>query len=144
MRDDKPVEPDEIVPPGGTTTGSIQVRRLVDDLVRLLPNLVKLVARLLKDPSVPRRSKLLLGAAAAYMASPVDLIPEVIPVVGFADDVLVVLFALDNLIRKAGPEMVEDYWDGPGDLLSIVSEGLGLARSVIPRRVRFLMERIAG
>jgi uncharacterized membrane protein YkvA (DUF1232 family) len=144
MRDGKPVEPDEIVPPDGTSARTMQVRRLVDDLVMLLPNLVKLVARLLKDPRVPRRSKLLLGGAAAYMASPIDLIPEVIPVVGLADDLLVILFALDNLIRKSGPEIVEEHWDGPGDILSMVTEGLGLARSVIPRRVRFLMDRIAG
>jgi len=112
--------------------------------VLLLPNIVKLVARLLRDKRVPRRSKIALGIAAAYVASPVDLIPEVIPVIGWADDVLIMLFALDGLIDRAGPEVVQEHWDGPGDLLALIRDALGVSRSIMPRRLVQVLDRLSG
>jgi uncharacterized membrane protein YkvA (DUF1232 family) len=110
----------------------------------MLPNLVKLVGRLLKDPRVPRRSKVALGLAAAYVASPVDLVPEFIPVIGWADDVIFLMFAIDSLIERAGAEVVEEHWDGPGDLLGMIREVLGVARSIVPRRLSRALERLSG
>lgn len=137
----KRLRPDDVLPPEGA---SIQVRRLLADSALLLPNLVKLVTRLLRDPRVPRRSKITLGMAFAYVASPVDLIPEMIPVLGWADDVLLVMFALDSLIDRAGPEIVDEHWDGPGDLLALVREVVGLSRSVLPRRLGSFIDRLSG
>jgi uncharacterized membrane protein YkvA (DUF1232 family) len=110
----------------------------------MLPNIVKLVARLLKDPRVPRRSKITLGLAAAYVASPVDLIPEIIPIIGWADDVLIVMFAIDSLIERAGEEIVEELWDGPGDLLALVRDVVGLSRNLVPRRLSRVLDRLSG
>jgi uncharacterized membrane protein YkvA (DUF1232 family) len=110
----------------------------------MLPNLVKLVGRLLLDPRVPRRSKITLGLAAAYVVSPVDLIPEVIPVIGWADDVLLVMFAIDSLIDRAGPELVDEHWDGPGDLLSLIREVVGVSRTVMPKRISSVIDRLSG
>ncbi|HUF15319.1 MAG TPA: YkvA family protein [Acidimicrobiia bacterium] len=135
------VRPDEVLPPDGT---SIQARRLVTDAVMMMPNIVKLIARLLKDPRVPRRAKITLGLAAAYVASPIDLIPELIPVVGWADDVLIVMFAIDSLIQRAGPDVVDELWDGPGDLLSLVRDVVGLARNVMPKRLGQIIDRLSG
>ncbi len=137
---DQSVRPDEVVPP----SGSVQARRLVGDAVLLLPNIVKLVSRLLSDPRVPRRSKIALGAAAAYVASPIDLIPDIVPVVGWADDLIFLMMALDSLIDRSGTEIVEEHWDGPGDLLSLVEDVLGLARSIVPKRIRSLFDRLSG
>lgn len=136
------VRPDDVIPPGGGS--SIQARQLAKDAVLMLPNLVKLVGRLLKDPRVPRRSKVALGLAAAYVASPIDLVPEFIPVVGWADDVVFILFAIDSLIERAGPEIVAEHWDGPGDLLAMIREVTGVARSIIPKRLTQALERISG
>lgn len=135
------VRPDEVLPPDGR---SLQGRQLMQDAVLMMPNLVKLVARLLKDPRVPRRAKITLGIAAAYVASPVDLIPEMIPVIGWADDVLIIMFALDSLIHRAGDDVVEELWDGPGDLLALVRDIVGLSRNVIPRRISQLIDRLNG
>lgn len=110
----------------------------------MIPNLVKLVGRLLADPRVPRRSKIALGAAAAYVASPIDLIPEFIPVIGFADDLIVLMMALDALLSRTGPEIVEEHWDGPVDLLSLVEDILGLARNAVPTKLRSLFDRLVG
>lgn len=135
------LRPDEVLPPDGV---SIQGRRLVTDAVMMMPNIVKLVGRLLRDPRVPRRAKITLGLAAAYVASPIDLIPEVIPVVGWADDVVLMMFALDSLIERAGPEVVAEHWDGPGDLLSLVRDVVALSRSMIPRRLSRILDRLSG
>jgi uncharacterized membrane protein YkvA (DUF1232 family) len=110
----------------------------------MIPNLVKLIARLLADPRVPRRSKMALAAAAAYVASPIDLIPEVIPVIGWADDLIFIMMALDALIARSGPEIVEEHWDGPNDLLGLIEDVLSLARNVVPRRLRSLFDRLSG
>lgn len=135
------VQPDDVLPPEGR---SIQSRKLVTDAVSLVPNLIKLISRLVKDPRVPRRSKIVLGLAAAYVASPIDLIPEVIPVVGWADDLLFLMLAIDSLIERAGKEVVEEHWDGPVDLLSVIREVIAAARMVLPKRITAVIDRIAG
>ena len=137
---DHTVRPDEVVPP----KGSVQARRLFGDAALLIPNIVKLVGRLLADPRVPRRSKIALGAAAAYVASPLDLIPDIIPVVGWADDLVFLMMALEGLIHRSGPAIVEEHWDGPGDLLSLVQDVMGLARNMVPKRIQSLFDRLSG
>ena len=122
----------------------MQTRRLIADAASMVPNIIKLIGRLMLDPRVPRRAKLTLGMAAAYVLSPIDLIPEVIPVIGWADDVLILMFAIDALIDRAGPEIVDQHWDGPGDLLSLVREVVGLSRSVFPKRLSSMMDRLSG
>ena len=135
------VRPDEVLPPEGR---SLQGKKLLTDALTMMPNIIKLVGRLLRDPRVPRRAKIALGIAAAYVISPIDLVPEVIPVVGWADDVILVLFAIDSLIERAGPEIVEEHWDGPGDLLSLVRDVVGVSRNVVPRRVALILDRLSG
>ncbi len=139
--ENKRIRPDEVLPPDGT---SLQGRQLVTDAVLMMPNIVKLIGRLLRDPRVPRRAKITLGLAAAYVASPIDFIPEVIPVIGWADDVLVLMFAIDSLIERAGDDVVEELWDGPGDLLALVRDVTGLARNLVPKRLSNIIDRLNG
>ena len=108
----------------------------------MIPNLVKLVGRLLLDPRVSRRAKITLGLAAAYVVSPLDLIPDMIPIVGWADEVILIMFAIDSLIDRAGPEVVEEHWDGPEDLLAMVREVVGLSRQILPRRFGSAVDRL--
>ena len=135
------IRPDEVLMPDGD---GIQVRQLAKDAVLLVPNFVKLVARLLADPRVPRRSKIALGMAAAYVASPIDLLPEFLPVLGWLDDLLILSYVLDRVIQRAGPELVEEHWDGPGDLLGLIRDVFGMAGNVIPRRLRIVIDRLHG
>lgn len=135
------VRPDEVVPPGGK---SVQGRQLIQDTILIVPNIVKLVGRLLADPRVPRRSKIALGAAAAYVASPIDLVPDIIPVIGWADDILFLLMAVDGLITRSGPEIVEEHWDGPVDLLTLIEDVLSLARGIVPGKIRGIFDRLNG
>ena len=135
------IRPDDVIPPQGEP---IQNRQVVLDAVLMIPNLVKLIGRLLTDPRVPRRAKVVLGFAAAYVASPIDLIPEFIPVIGWADDLLILVYALDSLIDRAGTEIVEEHWDGPGDLLSLIREIMGMGRNLVPKPLSRVIERLSG
>lgn len=122
----------------------MQLRALARDSVLMLPNLVKLLARLIKDPRVPRRSKLVLMAAIGYVMSPIDFLPEVIPVAGILDDLFIIVFALNHLIERAGEEVVLEHWDGPQDLLGMMRSVLSTANDLVPAKIRKLLGRLAG
>lgn len=136
------IRPDEVIPP--QSGGSIQVRQLAKDAALMLPNLVKLLSRLVKDPRVPRRSKLVLLAAVGYVISPIDILPEFIPVAGILDDLFLVAFALNHLIERAGEEIVVEHWDGPQDILEMVRSTLGTINDFVPQKIRKLLGRLAG
>lgn len=135
------IKPDEVIPPTGSNAA--QLRVLARDLALLVPNMVKLLTRLLRDPRVPRRSKLLLGGLVAYLASPIDFIPDVIPVLGLADDVLLAVYAINHLVEKAGEEVVLEHWDGPQDLLDMVRSVLDAVGQMVPRPIRKWVDRLS-
>jgi uncharacterized membrane protein YkvA (DUF1232 family) len=92
------------------------------ELAVLLPNLIRLFHGLVRDPRVPRRTKWLLLLGLAWFASPVDLIPEFVPVLGPLDDAVVAALILRHILRVAGRDVVEDHWAGdPATLRRILS-----------------------
>lgn len=119
------------------------MRRLARDAVLLVPNLLKLLGRLMRDPRVPRRSKLVIAAALAYVVSPVDFIPDPL-FVGLTDDLLVAAFAINHLVNAAGEEVVLEHWDGPRDLLDVIRGTLDVSSALVPVRLREITRRIAG
>jgi len=88
-------------------------RALARELATLIPNLTRLFAGLVRDPRVPRRAKVVLGVAALYLAMPIDLVPDFIPVVGQLDDAIVAAVALRYVVRVSPPDIVAEHW--PGD-----------------------------
>src|SRR5215208_2527737 len=80
---------------------------------RFVPDCVVLFRRLLGDPRVPRRRKLLLAASIGYLALPFDLVPDFIPVAGQLDDAIIVVLALRAVLREGGPELLAEHWPGP-------------------------------
>ena len=88
-------------------------RALARELATLVPNLARLFAGLVRDPRVPLRAKVVLGATALYLAMPIDLVPDFIPIVGSLDDAIVAAFALRFVVRASSPEIVAEHW--PGD-----------------------------
>jgi uncharacterized membrane protein YkvA (DUF1232 family) len=105
-------------------------RRLPDgtakELARFLPACVTTVRRLRRHPAVPRRAKLAMGFAGLWVLSPIDLIPEFLPVIGPLDDVVVVALALRYAARRVPRDVVLEAW--PGDR-RIVERLLGPART---------------
>jgi uncharacterized membrane protein YkvA (DUF1232 family) len=89
-------------------------------LVRFVPDCLVLVRRLLGDRRVPRRVRLALGAVLAYLLSPIDLVPDFVPVAGQLDDALLLALALRLLLRASGPEIVRERWPGPARSLEVV------------------------
>lgn len=89
-------------------------------LAGFLPDCVVLLTRLAQDDRVPRRGKLVLALAAAYVAFPIDVVPDFIPVAGQLDDAVVVALALRIVLRASGPALVEEHWPGPAASLSVV------------------------
>jgi uncharacterized membrane protein YkvA (DUF1232 family) len=82
------------------------------DALRLLPDLLRLITRLARDPSLSRGVRLRLALLGLYLALPIDIVPDVIPVLGYADDAIVVAFVLRGVVRRAGPEVIARHWPG--------------------------------
>ena len=87
-------------------------RTAARELATLLPNLLFLFRGLFRDPRVPRRSKLVIGVAIAWIVSPIDLVPEFLPVIGPLDDAIVAALVLRHVIRAAGRDVVAEHWRG--------------------------------
>ena len=81
-------------------------------VVRLIPDCLVLARGLLGDPEVPRRCKLALVGLIAYLASPIDLVPDFLPVVGVLDDAILVVLTLRWIVRRAGPDRATRHWRG--------------------------------
>ena len=96
------------------------------DAARLLPDLVGLVRRLAGDRSLPRSSRVTLAVLLAYLVFPVDLVPDFIPVLGYADDAIVVALALRRVVRLAGAGAVERHWRGSDAGLAVVRRLAGI------------------
>jgi hypothetical protein len=90
--------------------------------LRLLPDLLRLLRRLAADGTLPEGSGLLL----AYLVVPIDLVPDFVPVLGYADDAIMVAWVLRSVVRRAGPEPVRRHWPGSPDGLAAVWRLCGL------------------
>jgi uncharacterized membrane protein YkvA (DUF1232 family) len=100
-------------------------------VLRLLPDLLRLVRGLAVDREVPRGVRVRLVLLLAYLASPIDLVPDVVPVLGYADDVLVVALVLRSVVRRAGRDALASHWTGTPEGLAAVERLAGL-RSHLP------------
>jgi uncharacterized membrane protein YkvA (DUF1232 family) len=89
-------------------------------LAGFIPDCVLLCSRLLRDPRVPGRKKLLLVLLVGYLALPFDLVPDFIPIAGQLDDVIVVALVLRSLLRGGGEPLVRAHWPGPESTLALV------------------------
>nr|WP_082945852.1 YkvA family protein [Mycobacterium sp. E1747] len=98
----------------------------LQDLVRLLPDVLRLLKRLAADRELPRRIRVVLVALIAFVVSPIDLIPDAIPVIGFADDVIIVGLVLRWISRSAGPDALARHWPGTPDGLATLCWLCGL------------------
>lgn len=96
------------------------------EALRLLPDVVRLLRRLAADRSLPRSLRWRLLGLLAYLALPIDLVPDVIPVAGYSDDVLLVAWVLRSVVRTAGPDALDRHWPGTPAGLAVVRRLAGL------------------
>lgn len=110
------------------TIAALSIRRSRDALIqiaRLVPTCLALFRDIMRDPTIPRRTKLVPALVVVYLANPIDLIPDFIPGLGHLDDALIVAWALRHLVASAGRERVASHWKGDTDTLERI---LRLAR----------------
>jgi len=101
---------------------------LLREALRLLPDVLRLVRRLAADSSLPRGVRIRLGLLMVYLALPIDLIPDFIPVLGYADDAIIVTAVLRGVVRRAGLDAVRAHWPGTDDGFAAVVRLTGLDR----------------
>jgi uncharacterized membrane protein YkvA (DUF1232 family) len=88
------------------------------DLLRLLPDVLRLVHRLAGDGTLPRGVRVRLWLLLGYLALPIDLVPDFVPVLGHADDAIVVALVLRSVVRHAGAAAIDRHWPGTPDGLA--------------------------
>jgi uncharacterized membrane protein YkvA (DUF1232 family) len=105
-------------------------------LLRALPDIGRLIARLAVDPSLPRTAKIALAAAAVYLLSPLDLIPDFIPLVGYLDDVVLAAILIDGILNYVDRALVLKYWPGTPQSLERLARAARLLAAWVPRRIK--------
>ncbi len=99
---------------------------LLKEAVRLVPDVLRLLRRVASDPASPRGVRVRLWLLFVYLAIPFDLIPDFVPVLGYADDAIIVALALRSVVRRAGPDAVRRHWPGTADGLAVLWRIAGL------------------
>lgn len=92
---------------------------------QFVPDLVRLLRDLAREPDAGRATRTRIGLLLVYLASPIDVIPDFIPVLGYADDVLVIALVLRSIVSRAGPAAVESHWSGSEAGLRLVRQLAG-------------------
>jgi uncharacterized membrane protein YkvA (DUF1232 family) len=93
---------------------------LLSETLRVLPDAIRLLRRLATDKSVAVAVRVRLWLLFVYLAMPIDVIPDFIPVLGYADDAIIVAAVLRSVVRRAGPEAIRRNWPGTTDGLATV------------------------
>ncbi len=88
---------------------------LLSESLRLLPDLLRLLRDVAADSTQPRGVRVRLGLLLAYLAMPFDLVPDFLPVIGYADDVVVVVWTLRSVVRTVGVDELRRHWRGSDD-----------------------------
>jgi uncharacterized membrane protein YkvA (DUF1232 family) len=99
---------------------------LLGEALRLLPDLLRLLRRLAADAGVPRAARVRLWLLLGYLAIPIDLVPDFVPVVGYADDAIIVSLVLRSVVRRAGAPVVRRHWPGTDNGLAALGRLTGL------------------
>jgi uncharacterized membrane protein YkvA (DUF1232 family) len=98
------------------------------EVLRLLPDLLRLLRRLAADPSLPRGVRVRIWLLLGYLALPIDLVPDFIPVIGYADDAVIVMLTLRSVARAAGLTGLRAHWPGTDDGFAALVSLAGLSR----------------
>lgn len=111
------------------------------EALRLLPDVIRLLRRLASDKELPRGVRARLVLLLIYLTIPIDLVPDFIPVIGYADDLIIVALVLRSVTRRAGPQALEKHWPGTPTGLATVRRISNLP-SPQPRTVPKMVEHI--
>jgi uncharacterized membrane protein YkvA (DUF1232 family) len=112
------------------------LRRRMKELLLLLPNLVKLLVRLLRDSRVSRADKVILAGTILYVIAPLDFLPDMIPFIGQVDDAYLVAISVLRILNRADEKVVSAHWEGSIDIKRLVGSIVDVATVFLPQRIR--------
>ena len=112
------------------------LRSRMTNLLLVIPNMLLLSARLMVDPRVPAKERLLVAGAIIYAFVPFDFIPDMLPFVGQVDDAYLIALTLLRLMTVTEPHVVREHWRGGGDVVELIGSTALLAGRLLPRRIR--------
>jgi uncharacterized membrane protein YkvA (DUF1232 family) len=99
---------------------------LLREALRLLPDVLRMIRRLAADETLPHGVRIRLALLLGYLAIPIDLIPDFVPVLGYADDAIIVTAVLRSVVRRAGLNAIRAHWPGTDDGFAAVVRLTGL------------------
>jgi len=108
----------------------------VKALLRALPAIIRTLRALAVDPVLPKTTKIALLAAVLYLVSPVDLIPDFIPVVGYLDDLIIAAILVDGILSFVDRGVILKYWPGSPELLERIARSAHVLAAWVPRRLK--------
>ena len=114
----------------------LNLRSRMSNLLLVIPNLLLLCARLMVDPRVPAKERLLVAGAIVYAFLPLDFIPDMIPFVGQVDDLYLIGLTLLRLMSVTDPRVVREHWRGGGDVVELIGSATLVAGKLLPKRIR--------
>jgi uncharacterized membrane protein YkvA (DUF1232 family) len=118
---------------------------IMRDLLLFIPNLVRLLFALLKDPRVSSADKAILAGTIIYVIAPIDVIPDFIPFIGQIDDSYLVAISILRLLNRASSRVVLEHWRGDYDIHGLVTAISRVAAFFLPRRMKNVLHgRIDG
>jgi uncharacterized membrane protein YkvA (DUF1232 family) len=106
------------------------------NLLLFIPNLILLCGRLIIDPRVPAKERLLVAGAIIYALIPLDLIPDMLPFVGQIDDAYLISLTLLRLMSNTDPKIVREHWNGGGDIVELIGSMATIAAKLLPQKIR--------
>jgi len=114
----------------------LKLRSRMANLLLVIPNLLLLSARLMVDPRVPAKERVLVAGAIVYALVPFDFIPDMLPFVGQIDDAYLIALTLLRLMSVTDPKVVREHWRGGGDVVELVGAVALVAGKLLPKRIR--------
>ena len=112
-----------------------ELKSRMSNFLMFLPNMLKLLGKLLTDARVPLAEKALFAAAIVYVIVPLDLIPDVFPFIGQIDDLYLVALTLLRLLNRTDENVLRQHWEGGGDIVKLADSIAGIAPMLLPKRV---------
>ena len=117
-----------------------RMRSLMRDLLLFVPNLLRLLFALLRDPRVSSADKAILAGTIIYVIAPIDVIPDFIPFVGQIDDSYLVAISVLRLLNRASRTVVLDHWKGGSDIKELVTSMSRVAEFFLPKRLKKVLQ----
>jgi uncharacterized membrane protein YkvA (DUF1232 family) len=114
------------------------------EYVFLIPDFFMLMCRLAMDKRVPSKQKLLVGGIIAYVISPIDIIPDFIPVFGYMDDLVLVVYGLNIMLNEVDKKALLDNWSGEEELLSLLKGITAVSEEFLDKNILRKIRNIVG